>query len=242
MGSVTVLDLATEVLSLYGSYAAGETIDSADVQSLIFTLNGILDGITAETLSLFSDTVLAGFTLTPGKQVYSFGAGASDFPLAGITRQIVGIGDIANNIERPLKLLTDEEWEAIRLKTFSSSVVTAAWIRNVFPLLSITFWPVPTVADALRFYYREPVSTVSASSDVLILPAGYQEWLTFELAIKAAPKFGANLPAWLGEAWREAKTRVKESNYSGAVSRLDSALTGGRGRAGAPSLSFYTGE
>lgn len=243
--SVLVSDLAAEVLSLYGSYVPGETIATADIQSLIFTLNGILDGYGSEFLVVYNSTVISAFSLSANKGAYTMGSAAVDWVLTSIPSIITGVGAvIATNLENKLQLLTDPEWERIGLKALASTIPQAVWIQNTSPTVTFNFWPVPAAAIPVRIYGAQQIGRVGASTDVLSLPAGYQELLTYDLAIKASSKFGANLPAWIYQAWQQARTRVKESNYEGYISRPDTALgiERGRGRVPAERLSFYSGE
>jgi hypothetical protein len=223
--SVLVSDLAAEVLSLYGSYVPGETIATADIQSLIFTLNGILDGYGAEYLTVYNSTVLSSFSLSANKGAYTLGSSGTDWTLALIPSILTGVGAIiAPNLENPLQVLTDPEWARIGLKTLTSTIPQAVWIQNTSPTVTFNFWPVPSAAVAVRIYGANQITRVTASTDLLNLPAGFQELLTYDLAIKASPKFGANLPAWLIPAWQQARTRVKESNFEGFISRPDATL------------------
>lgn len=242
--SVLFSDLATEVLALFGSYVSGETIAAADSQSLIFTFNGILDGYSAEFLAVFNSSVTSGYSLSANKQTYTLGASGSDWVLSVVPPYITRLGAmISASVEIPLRILTDPEWAAVPLKSQTSTIPQAVWIQNTPPTVTFSFWPVPSATIPVKIYGGQQVAArVAATSDVLVLPAGYQELLTYELAIKAAPKFGANLPAWIYTAWQQSKTRVKESNYEAYISRPDTGLEVARGSVPAERLAFYTGS
>lgn len=239
--AVSVLDLITEVLSLYGEYAPGESIDAAAAQGLLFTLNGALDGMGGEPLSIYSNGVLT-FNTIAGKQAYTLGPDPSnDWVTAGAApASLPRLGLLASSLEIPISLVSASEWAGYGLKTMQSSIATAAWIQYAPAAHTLNFWPVPSVAYAVKVYTAQPVPAFAALSDSVILPPGYQEFLTYDLCIKSAAKFGASVPEWVPSAWREARTRIKERNYRGIESRLDPALSRASGR-GWPSIKFYTG-
>jgi len=241
-GSVSVLDLITETLSLYGEYSPGEAIDAASVQSLLFTLNAALDGLGAESLAIYSNGILAFATL-PGQQTYTLGPDpGNDWITTGAApSQITRFSMVTNDLELPIATYTATDWSAVQLKTMGSSVIVGVWPQYGPVSHTFTFWPVPSGLITVKLYTAQQIPQFTATTDTVSLPPGYQEFLTYDLALKSASKFGADLPAWVPVAWREAKTRIKERNFVANASPVDPALTRRSGR-GWPSISFYTGE
>jgi hypothetical protein len=239
---ITVFDLVSEALAIYGEYAAGETLDASTVQSLIFTLNGAIDGLGAERLSIYSTSILSYNTIA-GKGAYTLGPSPADWvTTAAAPAMISRVGMITNgSLEIPIDTISADEWAGYGLKTMQSSISSAVWIAYGPTVHTLNFWPVPSVAFAVNLYAAQPIAKFSAQTDTVILPPGYQEFLTYDLAIKTSSKFGADIPAWLPQAWREARTRIKERNYRALDSRCDPALTH-QGRRGWPSIHFYTGD
>jgi hypothetical protein len=240
MALVTVFDLITEALAIYGEYAAGESLDSSSVQSLLFTLNAAIDGLGAERLSIYSTSVLS-YTTIAGKQSYTFGPAAADWVTAVAPAYISRAGVLSGGVELPLAIVNADEWAGIGLKSMQSTIPSALWPQYGPASHTLNFWPVPSGAFAVALYVAQQIPKFVAQTDTVSLPPGYQEFLTYDLAIKSSSKFGAPLPDWLPQAWREARTRIKERNYRAFDSRCDPALTQGSGR-GVPSIDFYTGK
>lgn len=240
MATVTANDLITESLALMGEYAPGEPLDAAAVTTMIFTLNGILDGLGAERLALFANWT-AAVTVPPGP---AFTLLPPVFAGTGAPADLTGVGVMVDaNVERPVRMLTSEEFRRIALKSMTGVIPEAVWVHPANGSITINLWPVPSQLVFLKLYYSYPLASVASGTDVVAMPPGYQELLTYELAIKAAPKFGANLPPWIYSAWQQAKTRVKENNFEAVDSRTDPALSWrGRGSVPAERLSFYSGE
>jgi hypothetical protein len=240
--TVTVFDLISEALAIYGEYAAGETLDASTVQTCLFTLNGALDGLGGEPLAMWQ-TALLTFATIAGKQSYTLGPSAADWiTTAAPPAEITGAGVVTNGLEIPLSLLAPDVWAGLGLKSMASSWPSGVWIQYGPAVHTLNFWPVPSAALSIKLYGLQPIPRFSAQTDVITLPPGYQEFLVYDLAIKTSSKFGADLPGWLPTAWREARTRVKESNYRAIESRLDPALTQRSGGRGVPSIRFYTGQ
>jgi len=243
-GSISVLDLITEALSIMGEYAPGEALDAASVSSLLFTLGGAIDGLGGEPLAIYSDGILS-YNTTAAKQSYTLGpdVGNDWITTAAAPSEIVRIGVVSNGMELPIEIINAQQWAGFALKTLQSSIVSAAWPQYGAVSHTLYFWPVPSTVLAVKLYTLQQVPTFTASTDSIVLPPGYQEFLTYDLVIKSASKFGAALPEWVPPAWREARTRIKERNYQALESRCDPALTGrGRGRVPAERLSFYRGD
>lgn len=239
---LSVLDLITEALALMGEYSPGEPLDAASAQSLLFTLNGAIDGLGGEPLAIYSNSVL-NFATIAGKQTYSLGLDPSNDwdTQAAAPSLITRVGMMANALELPIEIVSAEEWARYGLKTMQSTISSAVWIQYGPAANVLNFWPVPSVAFQVNLYIAQQIPKFVATTDSVSLPPGYQEFLTYDLVIKSAAKFGASIPEWIPQAWREARTRIKERNFQSVNSRCDPALTH-QGRRGWPSLGFYTGD
>jgi hypothetical protein len=237
---ITVLDLITEVLALYGEYSPGESLDASSVQTVLFTLNGALDGLGAERLSIYS-TTLATYNTIAGKGAYTLGPSPADWVTAAAPAFVSRAGMLSGSLEIPIDLISADEWARFQLKTMQSTIATAAWVQFGPTSHTINFWPVPSIAFPVNLYVAQQIPRFAAQTDSVILPPGYQEFLVYDCAIKTASKFGAPLPEWIPTAWREARTRIKERNFRALESRCDPALTHKSGR-GWPSINFYTGD
>lgn len=240
MAAVTVLDLITETLAIYGEYSPGEPLDAAAVQSCLFTLNGALDGLGDERLSIYSTSVL-NYNAIAGKQSYTFGPAPADWvTTAAAPSYISRAGVNVGGVEIPVSVVNGDEWAGLGLKTLQSSIPSALWPQYGPVNHVLNLWPIPSAVMQFSLYVAQQIPRFAAQTDTVVLPAGYQEFLVYDLAIKTASKFGAPLPEWIPGAWREARTRIKERNYRALESRLDPALRMGSGR-GVPSIRFYTG-
>lgn len=245
---VIVLDLISEVLSILGTYAPGESIAPADSQSVLFTLGGIVDGYGAEALTRYERSAPT-FTATPGKQSYTLGPDpGNDWVTPVLPAQLESwapvTGSGTNALEwGPREILTAAQWQALALKQMPNTMLSACWPQYGATAHTLSFWPAPQISMPVILYLLNPIPRFTSITNVIVMRPGYQELFTYELAIKSSGKFGT-LPDWVPVAWREAKSRVKESNFQVLDSVLDPGLAaiGRRGPSGADLLAFYTGK
>jgi hypothetical protein len=242
--AITVLDLITEVLALMGEYSPGEPLDAAAIASLLFTLNGALDGLGGERLAIYSNSVL-NYATVANKGAYTLGPDpANDWITPGPVPAVIrSVSMLSGALEIPIGDVSADEWARFGLKTLASSIASAVYVQLGPVSHTFNFWPIPSVSYTVNIYAAQQIPQFVAASDSVVLPPGYQEFLTYDLCIKSAAKFGATIPEWVPTAWREARTRIKERNFAaGALeSRCDPALTHKSGR-GWPSIDFYTGK
>ena len=238
---VKVLDLATEALALIGVYAPGETIDPFDLSSALYTLNAILDGWGIEALTIF-DLPVWKFTTQADRQTYTLGPDpGNDWVAPSLPARIDRLGGYFGGVEIPLKIYNAAEWAAIEVKTLPNSILAGCWPQYGAAAHTLRFWPVPAAAIPVALYVQQQTAQTGSTEALLLLPPGYREPLTYELAIKTAPKFGAPVTPALAEMWAQAKSRLKESNFPALDAQLDPALSMGR-RRGRGGLDFYLGK
>jgi len=232
--AVLVSDIAVEVLSILGVYAPGEPVATADSASLLFTLNGIVDGFAAERLMIF-ETAILPFSTVIAKQSYKLGPdGTNDWVTTFLPGAVTSIGllTVGGTLEIPLALYTLAQWQAIALKA-TAGVPTACWPQYGAVFHTLNFWPVPNVVSPVLLYVQKQIPLFTSVTNTVLLPPGYQELLTYELALKSVGKFGREVPAWLPAAWRAARTRVEDraalasrGNRVGADSSVSPATKG----------------
>jgi hypothetical protein len=240
----TVLDLVTEALSILGVYSQGENLDAADLASAMFTLAALIDGYGAEKLKRFQITP-ATFATSALQASYVLGPGSVDWATATLPADIDSAGyytDPTQTLELPIRIVDRPEYDRNALKTLSSSFLAQMLFERGAASHTLTFYPVPTLALNVVLYLAQAIAQFTAPSNVVSLPFGYQELLTYELALKVAAKFGANIPQYLPDAWRDAREKVMARNFIAQHrdARIDPALTGGRG--GDALLRFYEGK
>jgi hypothetical protein len=245
---LTFTDVINEALGHLNVYT-GDPLQAADLQSAFFTLCAIIDGYGAEKLMIWQQIIMQ-FLTSGGKSQYLLGlAGATpanDWIVPALPPSIKGItfmlGAGGTPIETGIKIRTELEWKNFGLKTLLSNVLTDCWPNLGATAHALNFYPQPNASLPVNLYIPQPVVKPTAVTNSVVFPPSYQEAITFELVIKASSKFGAEVPSWIPEAWKEAKGKIKEANFEGLYQRCDSALLN-RGRyTGGGSIDFYEGK
>lgn len=241
---LTVQDIINEALGILGVYT-GDPLSGADLQSAFFTFQALVDGWTLEPLT-FQQSATLQFTTTAGKSAYTLaaaaGSGVDWVPPFLPAKRLDAVTMQTGTLELGVNLDTLRQWEMIALKSMSSSILTDCYVNYGPASHVLNFWPVPSVAIPVNLYVKQQIAKPTATTAAIILAPGYQEPLTYELAIKCSSKFGAAVPEWLPEAWRESKARLAASNFPMLDALCDRALLRRGSRMGGGSISFYMGE
>lgn len=232
------LDLITRSLRLIGVLATGESPTSDEANDALETLQDLLDAWQAESLQVFSivrqltDVNNLPFTLVPAQQVYTLGAGGNfNFPRpARVERMgLISISNPAQPLELALEMLTDAEWQAIPVKNIQSTIPQKVWNDKNFPLMNLSFWCVPSIAQQVALYLWQPLATFPDLNvtDVEFPPA-YARALRFNLAVDLAAEFGATCDpqavVLVAQKADEAKQLIKSFNARVPILGCDAAL------------------
>jgi hypothetical protein len=238
----TVTDIITEALTHLGVYAPGDPLAASDLSSAYFTLQGIVDGWGAQPLTIYNRSVLGSFSLTSGKSSYTIGTSGTDWIASFLPPEIDLVTMKNGTLEYPpMRMLTAEEWARIGLKGLQSNIVTECWPDYGAASHTLNFFPQPNATIPVTLYLLTPLQRFTSASNVVQFPPGYQEALTFELALKCSSKFGAQVPAWLPLAFQDAKANIKAANFDALDLRCDGALVRTPARSGGGSIRFYEG-
>lgn len=237
----TVTDLINEALSHLGVYT-GDPLDAADLQSAFQTFVFMMDGWTAEPLTIFAKGV-SSFNTAAGQTSYVLGVGSGDWQIAALPAGYDAItqGPAGTGLELPVNMIGNLEYDSIALKGMTSGILDKC---NVTPLASshsLAFWPTPSQTIQVNLYISQRIPAFTAVSNSVVLPPGYLEAITFELAAKLAAKFRAQIPEFLPQALMDAKSKIKAKNWPALEMRVDRDLVRRDSRLGG-SIEFYEGR
>lgn len=210
----TVQDLVGDALREIGVLAAGETLSAEDGTTGLATLNRMIDAWKAERVYLYGLT-RSTWAIVASDGSYTVGTGG-DVNTARPTRiDAVNYIDtsITPNHEVPLRLMTDQDWEQIRIRTQESLYPEAVWYDLSYPLATLNLWPVPTSATLTGVLYAPTiVSVFAATSDSVSFPPGYERMIVKNLALELAPQYGATPGPGLEKQAQESQAVVLRSN------------------------------
>lgn len=234
-------DLITSALRMVGVVASGETAPAADVADALVVLNQMIEAWGAESLSIFALNT-STFDFVAGQQAYTLGTGGN-FNVARPARinyvSVISNTNPAQPNEIPIQMLTDEEWQNIPVKLTTSTLPTAVNDDDAFPLRNLSFWPVPSDPSAqARLYLWAALNQFTDLTTDFTFPPGYMEALKYNLAIRLAAEWRADLSPLTLQLAMDAKGRIKSQNIEPVLVKCDPAIVA----TGGTRWNYLTGE
>lgn len=209
--SITALDLIRRSMYLVNALAAGETPDAQSANDALQTLNEMIDGWSIQTLAVYG-TANDEFTTTPGKATYTYGPGGdiNDVRPAYVNDSYC----IRNGITTPVRVIDILEYNEIPLKGMSQPLVERMMWTNIYPLSTVTLWPVPSETVTIGLTSGRILTSIPDLQTSILLPPGYLKALRYNLAMDLWPEYSNKLTD-IESIQRTAMTslgRVKVSN------------------------------
>ena len=228
--ATTANDQINGALRLLGVLAEGETPSAATSQDALAALNQMIDSWNTERLAVFSTQ----------DQVFSWPPNARERTL-GPTGDFVGsrpilvedstyFRDPANNISYGLKLINQQQYNGIAVKTVTSTYPQVLWVNMSYPDITMTVYPVPT--KVLEFHIvsvKEITAPVSLSTD-LAFPPGYLRAFKYNLACEFAPEFGVEPSPTVARVAMTSKRNLKRINNPDDIMSIPYSIVGTRQR------------
>lgn len=207
---MTVLDLIKSSLRLIGAIASGETPNAAMTDDARIALNALLNSWQNEgLLSLLEEQTFA--------------------VVAGTASYVIGDGQTWNG-NKPLKILnaniTDSAGNTYSLDQISYLDYTDAFDKT-YRSIPFEFAYLPGESTGTVYLYQTPVSNYTIKilnqkafteyeaedlTDDIVLPAGYELALKYNLAVELIPEYGIEVSPMVMEKARETPVPIKRTN------------------------------
>ena len=188
--STTAGELIKGSLRLIGMLAEGEEPSAATMQDSIAAMNAMIQSWDTERLSVFSTQ----------DQVFLWPSGQSKRTL-GPTGDFVGdrpilvddatyFKDQQTNLSFGIKLINQQQYDGIALKTVTSTYPQVMWVNMTYPNIEMTVFPVPTKTLEWHIVSVEKLTEVTNVATDIAFPPGYIRAFRYNLAMELAPEFG----------------------------------------------------
>lgn len=223
---MTVLDLITRAMRLLGALNIGDAPTAAESQDALLALNAMVDAWATEKLMLYTRARNL-YSLVAGQQVYQIGPAGPDW-IAPRPMYIDAAGLVLLNsdptqvVERPLRILSELEYAAIRVKGLTSTLPTKLYYDRYFnnpdsttaPVGSanVYLWPCPTIVNEVALYTPQAIAQFTGLTQTIALPPGYARALPYNLAVELAPEFDRAPSEALVAVAVESKASLKRAN------------------------------
>jgi len=235
--TTTAGDQINGALRLIGQLAEGETPSAATSQDSLTAMNQMLDSWSSERLSVFS-TQDQVFTWTQGYISRTLGP-TGDFvgnrPV--LLDDATYFRDPSNNISFGIKIINQQQYDGIAVKTVTSTYPQVLWINMDMPNVSMYIYPVPTKVLEWHFISVTELVEPATLATSLIIPPGYLRAFRFNLACEIAAEFGVEPPPSVQRIAMSSKRNIKRINNPDDVMSLPYSIVATRQR-----FNIYAGN
>lgn len=203
----TASSIIRRSMRLIGALAEGETPSASEQADGLEALNAMLDSWRNESLAVYSlrDEVL---TLT-GAASYTIGTGGN----LNTTRpvKIASAYQRVGTTDYPLRIASALAWADLTAKAATSDVADLLYYDPAYPLGVLYLYPIPS-AGVLHLVTWVPLVSYAAA-DTVALPPGYQDALTFSLAVRLAPEYSRPVTPEVAAMARSSKESIQRVNF-----------------------------
>lgn len=228
--STTAGDQINGALRLIGQLAEGETPSAATSQDALTAMNQMIDSWSTERLAVFSTQ----------DQVFSWPPGAISRTL-GPTGNFVGnrpvllddstyFRDPASGISFGIKIINQQQYDGIAVKTVTSTYPQVIWINMDYPNIDMYIYPVPTKVLEWHFISVTELDQPATLATVLSFPPGYLRAFRYNLACEIAAEFGVEPSPQVSRIAMTSKRNLKRINNPDDIMSLPYSIVGTRQR------------
>jgi hypothetical protein len=210
--------------------------------------NQIVVSATATQFQLINAGPVVASTATPlGQAIYATPP-IDVFPnyltVAQRPEKIEDANIILNNlspiVKCPLRIRDKDWWMANSIPSVPTSIPTDLYYEDAFPNGEIRLWPLQNVTYLLELEVWTNLSQFTSLTQRFWLPQGYEDAITYGLAVALAPSYGRPLDATLAALAINAKGKIQLRNsFSPKMSTRDSGIP--RGNRGGTMFNWLSG-
>ena len=218
----TALEIIKRARRLLGVLGVGETLEYELANNGLEALNALLESWSLDQLAVYV-TKINTHVLTSA-QTFTVGLGGA-FNIERPNR-IESAYIKINNLDYPLTLINNDQWNDITTKTISASIPMYLKYDANVPLGNISLYPSPQVGATLTINTFQSLQQFPNLSTVMILPTGYERAIASNLALDIAPEANRQVSQELVKMARESKSAIMRINARAVILSLDPMFGG----------------
>ena len=226
----TAGDQINGALRLLGILAEGETPSAETSQDALSALNQMIDSWNTERLAVFSTQ----------DQVFSWPPNVLSRTL-GPTGDFVGnrpilmddstyFKDPSNGLSFGIKLINQQQYDGIAVKTVTSTYPQVMWINMNYPNIEMYVYPKPTKVLEWHFISVEELAQPATLATEIYFPPGYLRAFKYNLACEIAPEFGVEPSPTVSRIAMASKRNLKRINNPDDIMSLPYSIVATRQR------------
>jgi len=228
--ATTAGDQINAALRLIGMLAEGETPSANTSNDALSALDQMIDSWNTERLTVFSTQ----------DQIFTWTANQISRTL-GPTGNFVGnrpiliddstyFKDPTNGISFGIKLINQQQYNGIAVKTVTSTYPQVMWVNMNYPNIDMYVYPVPTKALEWHFISVTELTQPATLATSLTFPPGYLRCFKYNLACEIATEFGVEPPSNVARIAMTSKRNLKRINNPDDIMSLPYSIVGTRQR------------
>jgi hypothetical protein len=228
--ATTAGDQINAALRLIGMLAEGETPSANTSNDALNALNQMIDSWNTERLSVFS-TQDQVFTWTPNQIHRTLGPTGNfvgNRPI--LVDDATYFKDPTNGISFGIKIINQQQYDGIAVKTVTSTYPQVMWINMDYPNIDMYVYPVPTKALEWHFISVTELDQPATLATTLAFPPGYLRCFKYNLACEIATEFGVEPPSNVARIAMTSKRNLKRINNPDDIMSLPYSIVGTRQR------------
>lgn len=227
----TALDIIKGAMRAVNILSAGRNPTSDEAADYLSILNQMIDAWHTERLMIYTINRLGPYNLVIGQQTLKVGLGlGTDIAIPRPPRidliTILWLGNPQQPDEIGLDMLNESGWASIPVKNIPGPLPQKVWDDGGFPLRTLSYWPIPTIAIQTFFYGWGLLTQFQNLSTQYTFPPGYLEAMRFNLAVRLD---NAELSPQVVALANEGKAKIKSFNSPILTLRVDDGLLSPRG-------------
>ena len=228
--ATTAGDIITGALRLLGVVAEGESPSPESAADALSAMNQMIESWNTERLSVFATE----------DQIFSW-------PATVISRTMGPTGDFVGNrpitiddstyfkdpstgVSYGLKLINQQQYNGIALKTVRSTYPQVMWVNMTYPDIEMYIYPVPTRVLEFHIVSVEELTRPAILATNLTFPPGYLRAFRYNLACELAPEFGVEPSRQVQRIAMSSKRNIKRINNPDDIMAIPYSIVGTRQR------------
>ena len=222
--TTTAGDMINGAMRLLNILDQDGTADATQLANGLTAMNQMIDSWNTERLSVYStqDQQFTWTASTASRTLGPSGNFVGNRPI--LLDDSTYFKDPGTGVSYGLNFINQEQYDAIALKTATSTYPQTMFINMEYPDITMYLYPIPTKDLEFHFISVTELTQPAASSTTLALPPGYLRAFRYNLAIEIAMEYGLDAPASVKRIADISKRNLKRINNPDDVMAMPYAI------------------
>jgi hypothetical protein len=228
--ATTAGDIITGALRLLGVVAEGESPSPESAADALTAMNQMIDSWNTERLSVYAtqDQIFSWPATVISRTMGPTGDFVGNRPI--LVDDSTYFKDPSTGVSYGLKLINQQQYNGIALKTVRSTYPQVMWVNMTYPDIEMYIYPVPTRVLEFHIVSVEELTRPAILATVLSFPPGYLRAFRYNLACELAPEFGVEPSRQVQRVAMTSKRNLKRINNPDDIMAIPYSIVGTRQR------------